>query len=364
MSDSVVRRITWRNADIANVFLMGMIFLFVWKFFWMVYSALFLGLLSVLIAILLNVPARFFSKYVPFRVAFALTVVLFLGALGTLFVVLIPQLLHQLPLLARQVPAAIALLTSWIEQQTGAAGGGRVVEQINQQLAEFVGRFVPLAFNLIGVIAGSIAIFTLAIFFGTQPGLYRDLLLRLVPPGGRERASEIYDESGRTLRSWVLGKTLQMAIVGVLVTVGLTLFGVPGAMALGAVSAVFEFIPTFGPTIGAVPGIVSAFLISPRTALYVAIYYFVIQHLQNAFTVPLVERKAVNIPPAALLMWQLMLAVGFGLLGLFVATPLLAVLTVAVRVLYVEPGEARYAWDRRDAAGLAMDDPATLPPGR
>jgi predicted PurR-regulated permease PerM len=44
-----------------------------------------------------------------------------------------------------------------------------------------------------------------------------------------------------------------------------------------------------------------------------------------------------------------MLAVGFGILGLFVATPLLAVIVVVVRILYVEPTEERYDWDRREA---------------
>src|SRR5690606_970789 len=145
--------------------------------------------------------------------------------------------------------------------------------------------------------------------------------------------------------------------VGIAVWIGLSLFKIPGALALAAFAAVLEFIPNLGPTIAAAPAIVAAFLISPATALWVAIFYFVLQQIQSAITVPLVERRAVNIPPAALLIWQLMLAVGFGLLGLFVATPLLAVISVAVRLLYVEPGEARFANDRREHAAAA--DPAS-----
>lgn len=348
MVDSVVRRITWRNADIARVLLLGMIFLFLWKFFWMVYSALFLGLLAVLIAIILHTPARFLSRWLPFRLSFAITVLAFLGAAAWLLVTMIPQIVRQLPLLARQIPLAIAVVTDWIREQTGGTGDDQVVSEINQQLGEFVGRFVPFAFNMIGVVAGSVAIFTLAVFLASQPELYRDLLIRLVPPAGRDNALAIYNESGRSLRNWVLGKAFSMAIVGFFVWLGLTYFGVPGALVLGVVAALLEFIPTFGPTIAAVPGVISAFLISPETALYVAIYYAVLQQVQNAITMPLVERRAVDIPPAALLIWQLMLAVGFGLVGLFVATPLLAVISVAVRVLYVEPNEERYGWDRRD----------------
>jgi len=82
----------------------------------------------------------------------------------------------------------------------------------------------------------------------------------------------------------------------------------------------------------------------------VTIFYIVLQQIQSAVTVPLVERRAVNIPPAALLIWQIMLTIGFGFLGLFVATPLLAILVVTGRILYLEPAEARAAWDRREVA--------------
>lgn len=348
MSDSVVRRITWRNADIARVLILGLIFLFLWKFFWMVYSALFLGLLAVLIAIILYTPASFFSRWIPFRLSFTATVLAFIAATAWLLVELIPQIVQQLPLLARQIPLAVAVVTDWIREQTGGTGDDQVVREINQQLGDFVGRFVPFAFNMIGVVAAAIAIFTLAVFLASQPDVYRDLLLRLVPPGGRERALSIYAEAGRSLRNWVLGKAFSMALVGFFVWLGLSYFEVPGALVLAVVAALLEFIPTFGPTIAAVPGVISAFLISPQTALYVAIYYAVLQQVQNAITMPLVERRAVDIPPAALLIWQLMLAVGFGIMGLFVATPLLAVIVVAVRVLYVEPTEERYEWDRRD----------------
>ncbi len=145
-------------------------------------------------------------------------------------------------------------------------------------------------------------------------------------------------------------KAITMVAVGIATWIGLMLFGIPGALALGTLAAVLEFIPNFGPTIAAIPAVIAGFAISPITALYVALFYFVLQQIQSAITVPLVERRAVNIPPAALLAWQLMLTIGFGFLALFVATPLLAVLTVAVRILYLEPSEERQAWDRRETA--------------
>lgn len=356
MIENPVRRITWRTADVARVLTLGVAVLFLWKFFWMVYSALFLGLIAVLIAIILHAPASYLSRWIPFRLSFVLSVLLFLAGVGGLLVTLIPQLVSQMSQLAGQLPAALDYLGAWLEERTGETQYPELLAGISEQLGDFVGRFVPLAFNLIAVVAGSFAIITLAVFLAAEPDTYRDLLLRLVPPLGRDRAREIYDETGRSLRNWVLGKVFTMTMTGIFIWVGLTLFGVPGALALGALAALLEFIPNFGPTIAAAPAVVAAFLISPSTALWVALYYFIFQQFQTAVTVPLVERRAVDIPPAALLIWQLMLAIGFGILGLFVATPLLAVIAVVARIVYFEPTERLQQWDRRDIAARAETD--------
>ena len=164
MIESPVRRITWRTADVARVLMLGMAALFLWKFFWMVYSALFLGLIAVLIAIILHAPARILSRWMPFRLSFAISVVVFLTMVAGLLVRLIPQLLTQMSQVAAQLPAAMAYVGAWIEERTGAATSPELAAEVNAQLADFVGRFVPLAFNLISLFVGSFAIIILAIF--------------------------------------------------------------------------------------------------------------------------------------------------------------------------------------------------------
>ncbi|MDQ3556391.1 MAG: AI-2E family transporter [Gemmatimonadota bacterium] len=359
--DSSVRRITWRTSDIAGIFGLAILFVFVWRFFWLVHNALFLGLISVLIAIVIAAPARLLARWVPYQVAFGVSVIGFLSLIGGTLVAVMPQVIEQVGLLAAQLPAAADALTVWIEQRTGAEPGSGTAPRVQAQLTEYVGRFVPLAFNIIGAVLSFFAVLILAIFLAAQPGVYRDLLLRAVPAGSRDRWARVYDEAGSNLKLWVIGKAVTMLLVGIATWVGLLLFGIPGALALGVLAAVLEFIPNFGPTIAAVPAVAAAFLISPMKALYVAIFYFVLQQIQSAVTVPLVERKAVNIPPAALLAWQLMLVIGFGFLGLFVATPLLAVVAVALRILYFEPAEEREAWDRRENVEPAPDPNLILP---
>lgn len=361
MVDIGVRRITWRTADVARVLTLAVAFLFAWRFFWMVHNAFFLGLLAILIAIVIHAPARFLARWIPFRISFGLSVGVFLGVLAWLAVTLVPQVAEQIALLAREIPKTLDAAVEWIEREAGVEPGGELADRLGAQLAEFVGRFVPLAFNLISAALGSFAVVVLAIFLAAQPEVYRNLFLGIIAPDSREKWARVYDETGRNLRAWVIGKVLTMVAVGFLTWIGLTLFEIPGALALAVLAAVMELIPNFGPTIAAIPAVAAAFAISPMTSLYVAIYYFVLQQVQAAVTVPLVEHRAVNIPPAALLSWQLMLTIGFGLLALFVATPLLAVIVVAFRILYLEPARELHAWDRREHSDSG-EEPEEPPP--
>jgi len=363
MAEAQVRRITWRSADVARVFAMGILFLFLWRFFWMVHSALFIVILAILIAIVIHAPAKRMERMgVPFRFALPLMTMLFVGSLAGLLVAMVPHLMQQVRLLATELPAALEQVQTWFRSQAGEGPGSEFSQNITRQATEFIGRFVPLAFNLVTTLLGSFAIIVLATFFAAQPELYKELLLRVVPSESRGRWERVYTEAGRNLRAWTVGKAVTMLFIGVVTYVGLTLFKIPGALALAAFAALMEFIPNFGPTIAAMPAVVAAFAISPGTALYVALFYFLLQQVQNAITVPLVERRAVNIPPAMLLVWQLMLAVGFGLMALFVATPLLAILVVALRILYFESRDERQAWDRREVEVPVTPLPDSLAP--
>jgi predicted PurR-regulated permease PerM len=345
-----VRRITWRLADVARVLTLVVLFMFAWRFFWTVYNAILMLILAILIAIMIHAPARFLSRWMPFRLSFGLTVTGFLVAIAGLFIAVIPQIIDQVGQLALQLPAALEAVTFWFEATFGSGDrAADLPQRINEQLADFVGRFVPLAFNLIAVIFGLLAVIVLAIFLAAQPEVYRQVILSMAPPSSRDKIARVYDEAGSNLHLWVVGKGFTMLGVGIFTYIGLTLFGIPGALALAALAAVLEFIPNLGPTLAAVPAIIAAFLISPMTALYVTIFYIVLQQIQSALTVPLIERRAVNIPSAVLLVWQLALAIGFGFLALFVATPLLAVIVSAARILYYEPMEEMAALDRREA---------------
>src|SRR5690349_19377492 len=148
MADVEVRRITWRSADVARVFGMGIIFLFLWRFFWMVHTALFIVMLAILIAIVVHAPATWLARRgLPLRVALPLVVVVLVGALVGLMVAMVPEMMAQVRLLATQLPETLDNAQVWFRQQTGQGPESPITRSLSAQVSSFVSRFVPMAFN-------------------------------------------------------------------------------------------------------------------------------------------------------------------------------------------------------------------------
>ncbi|MBM3256695.1 MAG: AI-2E family transporter, partial [Candidatus Moranbacteria bacterium] len=129
---------------------------------------------------------------------------------------------------------------------------------------------------------------------------------------------------------WLLGQMLLNIIVGALVYVGLTLLGVPYALLLALLAAAFEVVPYIGPILSSVAGILVALSVSPLLGLFVLIMYIVIQQAENHLIVPLVMKQAVGLNPVAVIIAMLIGAQLAGALGLILAIPTTAALSVFI----------------------------------
>ena len=127
-----------------------------------------------------------------------------------------------------------------------------------------------------------------------------------------------------------------MTIIGVLTTVGLWIMGIPLALALGIIAAIFTFIPNIGPVLSAIPAVLLGLIDSPQQALYIAALYVGIQTVESLMITPLIQRKTVSLPPALTLSAQVLLGVILGGLGVALATPMAAAALVLTRMLYVD----------------------------
>jgi predicted PurR-regulated permease PerM len=143
-----------------------------------------------------------------------------------------------------------------------------------------------------------------------------------------------------------------MAVIGSVTTIALLIFRVKAAFALGLLAGLFEFIPTVGPILSAVPAVAMGFLDSPEKALMIGAVYIGIQFLENHLLIPLLMRGGVDLPPALTVVTQALMALVFGFIGLMVAVPLLAAVMVPIKMIYVHD----VVGDRVDVLGDDDDD--------
>jgi predicted PurR-regulated permease PerM len=227
-------------------------------------------------------------------------------------------------------------------QDTSAksANGGGASARLREKIGEKIGgatRFLfPFVSSTLAAFGGLLLITFLAVYIGAEPQLYRSGLMHLFPHKARKRADEVLASMAVVLRKWLVTQLIAMAVIGTVSTVALLILRVKAAVALGILAGLFEFIPTVGPIISAVPAVAMGFLDSPEKALTVLLVYVAIQFLENHILIPLLMRGGVDIPPALTVVTQALMALVFGFIGLMVAVPLLAAVMVPVKMLYVQ----------------------------
>jgi predicted PurR-regulated permease PerM len=194
-------------------------------------------------------------------------------------------------------------------------------------------KFAGLTLHGLG---GLVFALVIAVFLAFQPELYRVGFLNLFPKSRRARLGAVLDELGFTLWWWLMGQLVTMASVGTFIGVGLALLGVPLAGTLGLIAAILSFIPSLGPLMSVIPALLLAFTISPKMGLWVCLLYAGVQVLEANVITPLVQRRAISLPPAFVLGSELLMGLLLGGAGLAFATPLCAVLLVLVNMLYIQ----------------------------
>ena len=117
---------------------------------------------------------------------------------------------------------------------------------------------------------------------------------------------------------------------------GLMIIGVPSALTLGLLAALLEFVPFIGPIVAAVPAILLGFAAGPDKAIWVAFLFVAIQQFEGNVLEPMVQQRAVDLPPALLLFALVAGGLVFGVAGILLAAPLTVVLYVLVKKLYVQ----------------------------
>ncbi|MDP1889386.1 MAG: AI-2E family transporter [Gemmatimonadaceae bacterium] len=238
---------------------------------------------------------------------------------------------------AESVGVAMTIRASAPPQVAETRPQRRLVEAFYRQAGRLKAVALGILTSTLAVFGGFILVIFLAVYIAAEPDLYKRGILLLVSPSARQRLDPVLTAIAVKLRRWLGTQALAMLIIGSVTTVLLSIIGVRAALPLGIIAGLLEFIPNVGPTLAAVPAIIMAFVDSPQKAFVVMVVYWGIQFLENNLLIPYLMREQLDLPPALTLMTQVVMAYVFGLMGLFVATPLLAAVFVTVQMLHVQP---------------------------
>lgn len=359
----------WRTADLGRAAIVVLAVWFGGQLLWQVSSLVFLVFLATLFGLAVGRGVDVLERYRIRRgIGAALIVFGVLGLIGGGLALSAPTLIEQGKELQTQFPEAVGKLQEWVDskQRTGATGalikaatqpdapavgtpvptparGAKSIraplpsDQLKQRLADGLSKASNYLFSFLSstlaVLAGIIALIFLVIYIAAEPDVYRGWMLAAVPATSRPQVRRVLGEVANVLRKWLVTQLVAMVVIGTVTTVVLLILDVKAPFALGFIAGLMEFIPTVGPVLSAVPGVLMGFADSPQKAVIVAIAYWGIQFLENNLLIPWLMRGEMDLPPAITLVAQTLMALLFGFLGLMVAVPLTAALMVPLRMI-------------------------------
>lgn len=308
---------------------------------WALTDVLLLMFVGVLLAIILRTLAKFLARHTPLSARWALILILLLllALLGLGGWLIVPEIVTQGKLLVDQIGAALNRLEAVLSQY---GFGEQLFEEVfplgSQQpfRPNIVERIRGTFTQTLGLLSHVLFILFTGLFVAFDPEMYRQGLVRLIPPKGRSRTREIINNIISGLRDWLLGRFISMVVTGVVAIIGLWLLNIPFALVLGLLTGLLEFIPIVGSILSAGPAILIAFTLGLKQTLYVAIFYLALQQLEGNIFTPIIQQKIVSLPPALTLSAVLAMGLLFGPIGVLVATPLAVVLFILVKELYLK----------------------------
>ena len=158
-------------------------------------------------------------------------------------------------------------------------------------------------------------------------------LEKLMPYRWREGYHDLTDRLNNQLRKYIQGVFLVMVLVFITQSIGLTLAGLEAPLIFALFCAITDIIPYFGPYIGAIPAIIVGFTISPLTGICVIISIVIVQLLENNFYQPLIMGKTMSLHPITIIVGLLIFQHFFGIIGMVVATPVIACCKVIIKFI-------------------------------
>lgn len=305
-----------------------------------VISPVFIG---IIIAWLFDPLVKFLQrKKFPRVLACILVYVLFLGFLTLLLFLMVPSFVSQIKDFVSTIPSILSEAKGFVSSTLNSFSSGIDMDlsSVKQQIFASLERVgTKLTTNLPNTLLDfgkSIISGGMNVILGLMIGFYmlydfdkiNKNLRNMLPKKWHENFDDLGGRINHSLREYVMGVFTVMMLVFISQAICLTLVGLKAPLIFAFFCAITDIIPYFGPYIGAVPAVLVGFTISPFTGVCCIIAIVVVQLLENNFYQPLIMGHAMKLHPVTIMLGLLIFQHFFGIIGMIVATPVIATLKV------------------------------------
>ena len=239
------------------------------------------------------------------------------------------QIADQAATLQTVVMGQIERLATW----ASAHGMGNFqldTKTISDNFAGTFGRVTAAVGTVVGGLTSVVMILILGIFIAIEPRLYERGVAWMLPMKSRENFYITTARMGFTLRRLMAGRLLGMLVEGIGTWLACLVVGIPMAALMGLLTGLLAFIPNIGAIISGVLLILVGFSAGTDVGLWAIAIYFVVQTVDGYLIVPMVAKQTVDLAPALVLGAQILFGALLGIMGLFLADPIVAMIKVAL----------------------------------
>jgi predicted PurR-regulated permease PerM len=297
---------------------------------------------AMVFAAMIDGGARLLERVLPIARGWRVTIVLVLVAAFLVWTAYFAG--SQIAAQAAALPATIetqALRTiDWLRAH-GFAIKADDFESLVRQALGGVGQLTRVVGGVIGTFTTIVMVIVLGIYLAVEPRLYRRGVAWLFPSDRRDYFEGTAQLMGSSLRRLMAGRLLGMTIEGICTWLLLMAYGVPMAALLGLLTGLLAFLPNIGAPISGLLMVLVGFSGGFDMGIYCIVVYVVVQTVDGNIIVPMVARRTVDLAPAVVLGAQLIMGVLFGIIGLILADPMVAMIKI-----WLEREAARHEAER------------------
>lgn len=297
---------------------------------WWLAQPLLLIVGGLVFASMLDGGTRLLGRVLPIKRGFRLAIVC-LAALAFLlwtFYFAGSQLTQQAESLRGVVMAQMNRLFAWGTSMGLVPEGGGGGSAIAKQLMGSLGQVTAALGTALGAISSLAMIVVIGVFVAIEPRLYERGVAWMLPMGRRDAFYQTSARMGHTLRRLMFGRLIGMAVEGVFTGIALGIVGVPMATLLGILTGLLAFLPNIGAIVSGALIVLVGFSSGFHTGIWAIAIYCVVQLIDGYLIVPMVARRSVDLAPALVLGAQILFGALFGILGLALADPMVAMIKV------------------------------------